>query len=175
VRWRWQGYLTGERGLAQISYSCTSPLMSDRAKYPTVRVSMQNMQHAAYKGTTIKHTPLMSLGRVNLPDAVSSSYGLPSSFPTVSMQGRCLWNPKGHSPVGLLAPLPRRMHTMGRELAVFALWCAVPADGVARSELQIGRRCVVPEVLVVGGRVGHRARRASAIRVLLVGTVGDAQ
>jgi hypothetical protein len=61
VRWRWQGYLTGDRGLAQISYSCTSPLMSDTAKYPTVRVSVQNMQHAAYKGRPYNiHRPCLS-------------------------------------------------------------------------------------------------------------------
>jgi hypothetical protein len=61
VRWRWQGYLTGDRGLAQISYSCTSPLMSDTAKYPTVRVSMQNMQHTKDDHTT--YTALVSRTR----------------------------------------------------------------------------------------------------------------
>ena len=96
VLWRWQGYLTGDRGLAQISYSCTSPLMSDTAKYPTVRVSVQNMQHAAYKGRPYNiHRPCMSLGRVKVPDAVSCSFGLPSRFPAVFVQGRRPWNPKG--------------------------------------------------------------------------------
>ena len=113
MRWRWQGYLTGACGLAQISYSCTSPLMSDSSKYPTVRFSMQNMQHAACKDD-IQHTPLMSLGRVNVPDAGSSSYGC---LPAVTAQGRYPRNPKGHNLVGLLAPLTRRMQRMGRELA----------------------------------------------------------
>jgi hypothetical protein len=114
VLWRWQGYLTGDRGLAQISYSCTSPLMSDTAKYPTVRVSVQNMQHAAYKRRPYNiHRPCMSLGRVKVPDAVSSSFGLPSSFPAVFVQGRRPWNPKGHGLIGRM----RRMQRMGRELA----------------------------------------------------------
>ena len=112
VLWRWQGYLTGDRGLAQISYSCTSPLMSDTAKYPTVRVSVQNMQHAAYKGRPYNiHRPCLS-------DA--------SKYPTLCPPpSGCLPDFQLSSSKADVPGIPRaysrwpswRMQRMGRELA----------------------------------------------------------
>ena len=140
-------YLTAGRNIAQISYSCSSDLLSDKKKYPTVRPCFPNsapvlwvhplvLPHSAQRGLTVLTRGKLLI--ISVPALDSTIFPLLVYVSVGCLDTRAplpLWHLQ--SAPGRLLALPHLSHMIR---------CAVPTHNVELFELD-ARYCRLCEVV----------------------------